>query len=91
MPESFLLDTVVPIFKGTSVNISDGSNFRGIAFNFIHDKIFVSTKTAVRDAGRLRKNIFTIVLLIESLLFIKRISNYSSIFGYNKTFDKQHY
>ena len=40
VPDSFHLSTIVPIPKGRNANISDSSNFRGIALSPIYGKIF---------------------------------------------------
>jgi hypothetical protein len=40
VPDSFLYSTVVPIPKGRNVNVSDSSNFRGIALSSIYGKLF---------------------------------------------------
>ena len=39
-PDSFHVSTIVPIPKGRNVNISDSSNFRGIALSPVYGKIF---------------------------------------------------
>jgi len=38
-PDSFHLSIIVPITKGGNVNISDNSNFRGIALSAVYGKI----------------------------------------------------
>ena len=39
-PDSFQLSTIVPIPKGRNLNISDSSNFRGIALSPVFGKVF---------------------------------------------------
>jgi len=39
LPDSFLLSTIVPIPKGRNANVSDSSNFRGIALSSMYGKL----------------------------------------------------
>ena len=39
MPDEFLLSTVVPIPKGRNVNLTDSSNYRGIAMSSVFGQL----------------------------------------------------
>ena len=39
-PDDFQVSTVIPIPKGRNVNLSESSNYRGIAFSSIYGKMF---------------------------------------------------
>ena len=40
LPDTFLYSTIVPIPKGRNVNLSDSSNYRGIALSSLYGKLF---------------------------------------------------